>query len=108
MWGETLARVGRSVWRVWCRVTGAVDAAHGRHKGSYSGVLARRLAAPRSSKSNGDLDQTLACREITAGKEMRCADHRDGWQWRWRRRQRTRSKVTMMEEHASDREMAGC
>jgi len=48
--------------------------------GSGSGVLAHGSAAPRSTKSNGGVGQTLADPETTATKEMRCTDLRDGWQ----------------------------
>jgi hypothetical protein len=66
--------------------------------GSGSGVLAHGSVAPRSTKSNGGVGQTLADPETTATKEMRCTDLRDGWQWRWRWRWRTRSKAAAVVE----------
>jgi hypothetical protein len=48
------------------------------HMGGGSGVLARGSAAPRSTKSNGVMSQTLADLETTTTKEMKCLDLRDG------------------------------
>ena len=89
---------------------------------SGSGVLARGSVAPRSTKSNGGVGQTLADPETTATKEMRCTNLQDGWQWRWRWRRWTRSEAAAVEEHPratpastshtrerpSDSEVEGC